>query len=276
MKLDNQVVVNWQAHRGGGEFEAPDNTLAANRYTWNLGGIPEADVRSTRDGVILCLHDSTLARTTDAPDDIKDTPISQLDYEQIQPWDAGIRFAKAFAGEKVPLLEDVFKEMKGRPERHVYLDLKELDLKALGELIDRYEVNEQIIFTHKIQDNCIRMKQIAQGVRSMLWIGGTAEQIEQKFDAALASGFNGLDQVQIHLNDDKEQGDWPYQIKPEFLKRALAECGRSGIDLEVLPFHFDNGAIHKLLELGIRWYATDEPARFLAAVKGWTGESVQV
>lgn len=272
MENNKDFIVSWQAHRGGGEFEAPDNTLAANRYTWKLGGIPEADVRSTRDGVIVCLHDATLARTTNAPDEIKDIPISELDYEQIKGWDAGVKFDQAYAGEKIPLLEEVFQEMQGKPERQVYLDLKELDLQALGRLIDSYGVNEQIIFTHKIQDNCIRMKQIARGVRSMLWIGGNAEQIEGKFDAALDNGFEGLDQVQIHLNDDPQAGEWPYQIQPEFLKRALAECGQRGVDLEVLPFHFNNEAIHRLLDLGIRWYATDEPARFLAAVNSWPGK----
>lgn len=51
--------VFWQAHRGGGAHDAPDNTLAAMQATWKLGGIPEADIRTTRDGVMIDL-DGTL------------------------------------------------------------------------------------------------------------------------------------------------------------------------------------------------------------------------
>ena len=82
------LVVHFQAHRGGMR-EAPENTLAAYRYAWALGGIPEVDVCTTKDGVIICLHDATLARTTNAPADVKDVPVSELTFEDVRTWDAG-------------------------------------------------------------------------------------------------------------------------------------------------------------------------------------------
>ena len=261
--------VYWQAHRGGGAHEAPDNTMGANRYAWGLGGIPEADIRSTKDGVIICLHDRTLARTTNAPDEIKDVPVSELTFEEIRRWDAGVKFSESFAGEKVPSLEEMFAEMKGNPDRLAYLDLKEVDLRALGELIDRYGVNGQVIFTHKIQDNCRSMKQIARGVRTMQWIGGNPEQIRGTYLQLVENGFDGLDQIQFHLHSDPSGGDWPYALKAEFLREALAVTKEAGVDFEVLPFAFDEDSIRMLLDIGIRWYATDEPARFLECVKKW-------
>lgn len=267
MAHESQQVF-WQAHRGGGAYEAPDNTMGANRYAWGLGGIPEADIRTTRDGVIVCLHDATLARTTTAPDSVKDRPITELTFAEIRQWDAGVKFAESFKGERIPSLEEMFMEMKGRPERMAYLDLKEVDLTRLGELIDRYEVNEQIIFTHNVQDNCERMKEIAAGVKSMLWIGGAPEKIEQSFRKASESGFRGLDQVQLHLNAS-DAADWPYALNEAFLRAALEETATAGIDLEVLPFAFDERSIHRLLDLGLRWFATDEPAKFVQSVKSW-------
>ncbi|MBN2356841.1 hypothetical protein JXO59_12065, partial [candidate division KSB1 bacterium] len=68
-------TVYWQAHRGGGAQDAPDNTMAAFLYAWSLGGIPEADLRTTRDSVIICLHDATLGRTTDAAAEIASLPV---------------------------------------------------------------------------------------------------------------------------------------------------------------------------------------------------------
>jgi glycerol dehydrogenase-like iron-containing ADH family enzyme/glycerophosphoryl diester phosphodiesterase len=259
-------TVYWQAHRGGGAYEAPDNTMAANRYAWGLGGIPEADIRTTKDGVIICLHDETIARTTTAPNSIARLPVSELTYDEVRKWDAGSKFDPKFAGERIPSLEEALQEMQGYPERVMYLDLKEVDLRRLGELIDRYEVNRQVIFTHNRQENCKRMKQITEGVRTMLWVGGSGEAIKQTFSSALQSGFEGLDQIQLHLKGSVGSAPWPYELEPEFLSYALDATKKAGIDLEVLPFQFNRETMQELLQLGIRWYATDEPARFLECI----------
>ncbi|WP_068776825.1 glycerophosphodiester phosphodiesterase family protein [Paenibacillus sp. FJAT-26967] len=262
--------VYWQAHRGGGAYERPDNTMAANLYAWSLGGIPEADIRTTRDGIIVCLHDETPARTTTAPDDVKDRLVSSFTFEEIRQWDAGVKFSESFKGERIPSLKEVFEEMSGRPERLFYLDLKEVDLQQLGALIDEYGVHEQVIFTHNVQDNCKRMKTIASGVRSMLWIGGNAERIQETFLQARQSEFDGLDQIQLHLKKSGQDGAvWPYALEPAFLEDALAAAQNAGLDLEVFPFEFEEASIHALLDIGIRWYATDEPAKFVQSVRSW-------
>lgn len=261
--------VYWQAHRGGGASERPDNTMSANRYAWELGGIPEADIRTTRDGVIVCLHDETPARTTTAAEDLKDRPISDFTFMETRQWDAGVKFNEVYKGERIPSLEEAFKEMKGFPERLMYLDLKDVRLTELGRLIDQYEVNSQVIFTHHVQDNCRQMKEIALGVRSMLWIGGSAGQIVEKFHAAAASGFQGLDQVQLHLKSTRGSERWRYDLDSAFLSEALSLTGQYGIDLELFPFTFDAASLHQLLDLGIHWYATDEPALFLEGLHSW-------
>lgn len=262
--------IQWQAHRGGGAHEAPENTMEANRYTWSLGGIPEADIRTTKDGVIICLHDDTLARTTNAPEAIRHKPVSEMLYKEIRQWNAGIHFTGLFSGGSVPAVENVFAEMSGNPDLKIYLDLKQVDLTHLGQLIEKYGVNEQVIFTHHLQDNCKKMKLIANQVKSMLWIGGSSAQIRERFELALATGFSGLDQVQLHLNEAKNYaGSWRYEVDSDYLQYALNKTAVMGVDLEVLPFCFEQEDIHRLLELGIGWFATDEPSRFLEAVKSW-------
>lgn len=147
--------------------------------------------------------------------------------------------------------------------------MKQADLRQIGLLIDQYGINEQVIFTHYQLENCQKMKQIANGVKSMLWIGGKAESIKQKFNHVRDSGFAGLDQVQLHLNPLKEQSgsDWPYELEAEFLFKALADTKAAGIDLEVFIVTLSEKAIQQLLEIGIRWYATDEPSKFLKALQ---------
>src|ERR1700681_2116363 len=52
------------AHRGH-STAAPENTLAALAAAWRAGAtVAEIDVRMTRDGELVLLHDPTLDRTT--------------------------------------------------------------------------------------------------------------------------------------------------------------------------------------------------------------------
>ncbi len=265
------TAVHFQAHRGGLR-EVPENTMAAFRYAWDLGGIPEVDICTTKDGEIICLHDSTLARTTNAPDAIKDLPVEELTLAEIRKWDCGTWFDPRFRGERVPELREVFAEMRGHASRQVYLDFKKLDLAQLADLIAEYGAAKQIIFCHNTHQNCITLQGLAPDVRTMLWIGGKPDEIKAKFERARATGFKGLNQVQLHLKKPKP-GERPgflgYSLDPSFVTLALEQTNAAGIDLEVLPFEFDAVSIAGLLELGIRWYATDEPKRFMDCVAAW-------
>jgi len=263
------LMIHWQAHRGGGAHDAPDNTMAAFQYAWSLGGIPEADIRTTLDSVIICLHDGTLARTTDAPAPIASVKIRTLRFEQVRRWDAGIKFDSAHQGERVPSLAEVFAAMKGFPQRQLYLDLKDVDLKKLGRMIDSLNLGKQILIASSHQDECRALKGLARRVRTMLWIGGSAGEIEEKFKRAADNGFDGLDQVQLHLNDNADSLRWRYELSPEFIEQAVHLSKKCGRDLEVFVKEFDERSVNRLLDMGIRWYATDEPKRFAQIIEGW-------
>ena len=265
--------IYWQAHRGGGTHDAPDNTMAAFDYTWGLGGIPEADIRTTSDGVIICLHDSSLARTTNAPASLRKKNVKGLTFEQIRKWDAGVKLRDEFQGQKVPSLADVFKKMKRHPERQVYLDIKDVDLKQLGAMIDEYSVNKQVLIASPRQSDCQSLKKITKDLRTMIWIGGSAGDIRRKYQRVVKSEFAGVDQVQLHLNDKKDKSSFRYQLAPDFLRQALQECRDADVDLEVFPRKFDESSIHGLLDMGIRWYATDEPKRFRQTTLAWQRKS---
>jgi glycerophosphoryl diester phosphodiesterase len=258
--------VFYQAHRGG-MLEVPENTLAAYRYAWSLGAIPEVDICSSLDREIICIHDNTLARTTNATKN-QDTPVAELTFEEIRQWDAGSWFSEEYAGEKIPHLEEVLQEMMALEDAAIYLDLKNVDLKQLAFLIKKYEAAERIIFCHNKVENCRTMAEAVPGLRTMLWIGGKVDQIQDKFNAIAAEDFKGLDQVQLHLHRKKEVEDTVQYLMPDaFLKEALEKTAAKKIDLEVLPFEFDCESLGALLDLGIRWYATDEPKRFTDCVK---------
>ncbi|WP_295695121.1 glycerophosphodiester phosphodiesterase family protein [Lapillicoccus sp.] len=66
------------AHRGGAAL-APENTQAAFRLSAGLGlRYLETDVRVTRDGHLVCVHDRTLGRTTTDRGAVADRTLDQL------------------------------------------------------------------------------------------------------------------------------------------------------------------------------------------------------
>lgn len=86
-------------HRGAAGH-APENTLASIRRARALGASwVEFDVKLTRDGQPILMHDDTLERTTDGRG-----PVAAADLADVARLDAGRWFASEFWGEPVPTL----------------------------------------------------------------------------------------------------------------------------------------------------------------------------
>ena len=94
------------AHRGASAY-APENTLAAFKKAIDLGAtMLELDIHQTKDSQIVVVHDETINRTTNGKGKIKN-----LSLAEIKSLDAGSWFSSAFAGERIPTLQDVFDGM---------------------------------------------------------------------------------------------------------------------------------------------------------------------
>ena len=102
------------AHRGASAY-APEHTLAAYRLAIEQGAdYVEQDLAVTKDGVLICLHDDSLERTTNVaavfPGRASRDPATgerrwlAVDFTlaEIKRLDAGKWFDPRFAGERVP------------------------------------------------------------------------------------------------------------------------------------------------------------------------------
>lgn len=77
--------------------------MAAFRRAVELGaGFIETDLHLTRDAHLVCVHDATLERTTNASAAVKDLTLAQL-----HELDAGSWYGAEFAGERIPTLEEI-------------------------------------------------------------------------------------------------------------------------------------------------------------------------
>lgn len=98
------------AHRGA-SAEAPENTLAAVRraIARDADGV-EVDVQRTKDGALVLLHDTTLARTTDVRRVFpRRAPwlVGDFTLDEIQRLDSGGWHSAQHAGEPIPTLEQL-------------------------------------------------------------------------------------------------------------------------------------------------------------------------
>lgn len=116
-----QLVI---AHRGN-SMHAPEDTMESLRQGLALGadGI-EFDVRMSRDGVPVVIHDPTLERTTDGVGPVAEQPLAQL-----RSLDAGYRFTRDGGrtfpyrgrGITVPTLDEV---LRAFPDVPIILEIK--------------------------------------------------------------------------------------------------------------------------------------------------------
>lgn len=112
------------AHRGA-SADAPEHTLAAYKLALKHGAdFVEPDLQLTKDGVLVCLHDTALERTTDVrrvfPDRGRQVkgrqtwPVADFTLAEVQRLDAGSWKGPAFAGERVPTLQQMIDVVRGK------------------------------------------------------------------------------------------------------------------------------------------------------------------
>ncbi|GAB4223907.1 MAG: glycerophosphodiester phosphodiesterase [Spirochaetales bacterium] len=110
------------AHRGGAGL-APENTMAAFRQALELGvDAVELDVHLSRDGVPVVIHDPSLARTTDGSGEVGEWTVAELSR-----LNAAARYFGPWTGErqKIPLLEEVLAEIRGRLSVQVEIKVRQ-------------------------------------------------------------------------------------------------------------------------------------------------------
>lgn len=114
------------AHRGAWKC-APENSLAAIDTAVELGAdIVECDVRATRDGVLVLLHDATLDRMTDLEGEVADIEWTELRQARLRQSNGGAE--QPLTMHRPATLSEALECARGR----VVLNI---DTKA-GELVD--------------------------------------------------------------------------------------------------------------------------------------------
>ncbi len=272
------------AHRGASAY-APEHTLAAYRLAIAQGAdFVEQDLAVTRDGVLICLHDASLERTTNVEEVFPDryTTIAlegrtrkawvanDFTLAEIKRLDAGSWFDPKFKDEKVVTFDEAVALVKGKagmfpelktPEIYAGRDVGFEELVAAA--LDRHglrgpkaDPKTPIILQTFGEASARKLAAMQIGVPVVLLLGnadgfGTAAAV--KAWKGIVQGFGPAKQIVLK--------------NPDFVKWAHAE------GMTVTPYTFrasDPGGFkdvtaemsHYLNTLGVDALFTDNPDRF--------------
>ena len=128
-KLDHLYqnrVLNF-AHRGA-SHDAPQNTLAAFRLAVEMGadGV-ELDVQASKDGEAVVIHNFTVDAATDGQGSVKDKTLAELKELDAGSWFDAAPTKLAFAGQRIPTLQEVIIEVGHQLLLNIELKAKVLD-----------------------------------------------------------------------------------------------------------------------------------------------------
>lgn len=263
-----------QSHRGAGEL-APENTLEAFELGWKLGTIPEADVRTTNDGVIVAFHDKDFSRVVRGiGPELKTKGVADVSFDELSHFDVGAWRGDEFKGRRVSRMTDIYALMQQHPERRLYLDYKDADLEQLADEVRQYGIESQVLLASSKHDLLRRWKKLLPNSGTLLWIPGTEKQKRAAMEAARKTGFDGITQLQIHVRmlgdaTDIQPGE-PFSPSRQFLGEVSSELAERGILFQTLPYGAtDADTYSQLLDAGLASFATDYPDVTLKAVRDY-------
>jgi glycerophosphoryl diester phosphodiesterase len=223
------------AHRGA-SLQAPENTLAALKLGWAAGAEScEIDVRVTRDGGVILMHDDTAARTTGV-----DRPIAEMTLEEISVLDAGGWKAARWSGEPVPTLGDAIAAIP--PGRMLFIEIKTsaADAAVIARAItDAQPARGAIALQGYDADALAAVSALLPGVPTYWDVDPPYSQAT--FDAAVERGFTGLALDHRGMQD-----------------AMLPAIREAGLSLDVWTVN-DPAQIRAWLGRGARYVETDNP-----------------
>ncbi len=235
------------AHRGlSSRF--PENTMRSIREALRLRvDAIEIDVRSTKDGVLILMHDETLDRTTDGRG-----AVGELTWSEISRLDAGSWMSPDFAGERVPRLDEVLAEVAGRVVLHI--EVKEpATVRRIVHTVKLHKAEEWVVIASFHEEALTRSRQLEPRIPVTLIAGPLQVERgggpENLIFRAVARGACGL------------------ALHHSLITRDLTHYARARNMSLVAWTVNDPSEARRLAEAGVGAIVTDAPDNIAAALR---------
>ncbi len=243
------------AHRGS-RLLWPENTMAAFQgavdlgYTWL-----ETDLHLSSNGVVMCIHDHTVDRTTDSTGFVR-----HLDSRSLGSLDAG-RALSGFEseGHGVPTLEEVLVTF---PSALLVVDLKEDGVEApLWSLLQRLDAVDRVVVGSFSDRRLRRFRALARG--AVLTSAGRSAVARARLGSVAARPRWVADALQVPERAGRIA---------VVTKKSVEAARRVGMATHVWTIN-DRADMERLLDWGVDGIITDRPdllKEVLVARGQWT------
>ncbi|WP_341501280.1 glycerophosphodiester phosphodiesterase family protein [Gallaecimonas sp. GXIMD4217] len=236
-------------HRGAAGH-APENTLSSIQKALKLGvDAVEVDIRRSRDGALVAIHDRQVDRTTNGAGKVSEYTLAQLNT-----LDAGSWYGPQYLDEWIPTLTEVMNAVSHSDTRLI------IELKVGGDGIEGEVLKH--IRTHKMQDRVIiksfdpaileRFSKLAPGLPRLYVMFGWSPRFNVLVDEEIRR-VNPLDMDVDYI-----------QVYHSFLgKDFIRRAHDRGMKVIAWGVH-SRKAMGKVLALGVDGIETDYPDRLYA------------
>lgn len=250
-------------HKGSGG-DAPENTFPSfDKAIKDGADVLETDLRLTKDGVVVIMHDAFLEGTTNGTGWVRDYTLEELkklDAAYNFSTDGGKTFPLRGTGITIPTLDELFARYPGVK---INLDMKTRNPAIVGKVLDLIEKHSRADITmagsfhypnarrirHQAKKRGLAIKAYAAKPEVAAAVGAT--KLHNPFHT------NKFDAFDIPVTNGKVT-----IITEEFVKRAHAN-GR-----KVAAWTINDPAeMKRLLEMGIDGIITDYPARAAKVIR---------
>ena len=242
----------WPANVGhrGASARLPENTLASFRAALEAGaGGLELDVRITRDGHPVVMHDATVDRTTNGFG-----AVAGMTLETVRELSAG------HPGEKVPTLREVFREF---PSAAVNLDIKDRGFPGAEEVVldvlREVGVAERVLVAsadHRV------LRRFRRATGGEFYTGASRREIAVFYAMSLLRLERLLRPAYVALQVPVDYG--PLRLlTPRFVRAARSV----GVRVDVWTIN-DPARMREVLDLGADAVMTDRPEELAKILAG--------
>ena len=162
--------MEWISHRGESK-DAPENTMSAFRLAVerDTDGI-ETDIHLTKDGKLVCLHDSDTKRVA-----VESRIAEESTYEELLELDYCSGKEK-YRGERIPLFRELLSLL--RPGKRYFVEVKANDeavLKAMAEELKAMKIAPEQIVMISFHRDMVRLSKKYMPEIKTLWLTGFKE-----------------------------------------------------------------------------------------------------
>lgn len=216
-------------HRGD-PSKYPENTIISFQKALEYGvDIMEFDIKLSKDKIPMIIHDASLERTTNGSG-----LVSNFTYWELKEFDAGVKKAQIYSGEKIPSLDEALDIFEKYPEVLLNVEIKGSSKEAVDITIDILKKRDFISRTYFTCFDAEILHYI-KSINPKFKVQGFPKQMMSNFREGGNGTYEIMDYVGISMKNFTEElmkffqdmniisGVWCVDDKESALK--MIDCG---------------------------------------------------